>query len=95
MRRFVLHCMIGFYENLSGWGEKEWNVLEIHSIFISQDKGIKRRGRAMLLPTCYSMPDSGAVYNAASSTNLSTAALSPSAFLPPAVAKWGCPPPPP
>ena len=33
--------MIGFYENLSGWGEKEWNVLEIHSIFISQDKGIK------------------------------------------------------
>ena len=31
----------------------------------------------------------------ASSTTLSTAAISPSGFLPPAVAKWGCPPPPP
>ena len=34
-------------------------------------------------------------YNPANSKTLSMAAFSPSAFLPPAVAKWGWPPPPP
>ena len=34
-------------------------------------------------------------YNLANSITLSTAALIPSTFLPPADAKWGCPPPPP
>lgn len=40
-------------------------------------------------------PRSAVTHSVSSSTSLSTAAVKPSRWRPPAVAKWGCPPPPP